>query len=289
MFDFLSVFTAGEVAVWPSHLDLRPGVSALACLFSGALAFVAGLVLLGTDSKHISAIRLDVRVAPRSRTAEMRMHRALPAPGLSKHEHLHGQEQRLGRRQHSQDELTLPRELEAETARARRELLREHRVFADCLLFSVVPAFVLLLLTTLFFAGQRAVDRGIKNALEKSIARPASTLREKRLNARAACLRVAIRTAIRVNDFREDLLLKMQVRVTEMRETVETGGWSALGRSAAQSAIRTAQGSVRSVRHAFLRPTRKSRRRRLSRPDARGPWPHFAGEINRKFLAKMVL
>lgn len=189
IFDILSSLPIGTTVTvpLPAHLAIDIGASVYALLAGGSIAFILGVLSYGSSLREDSTLLAEERGA--ATLAVWHKQRA--------------------------EVDVLHAELRSETASARQDLLQEHRRTADAALFSSVPLFVLLLLSSLTLLGKRASDQGLQNALH----RPRTSLNVKpgdgRRQLRAAALRTSIRTAVRLDGLRKALLFRVLGKVPQ--------------------------------------------------------------------------
>ncbi|CAE7610006.1 unnamed protein product, partial [Symbiodinium sp. KB8] len=181
----LFVTTGGEAAIWPHHLEVLPGPAGGCFSLAGLLSFAAGLLLIGGQGTVDAA---NIQVA--AEVLEPKPHEPeRPRP--------------------SQDKL-----LQLVVQR-RGDIVRKQRRWADTLLVGCAGCFALLLLSSLWIVGQKAVDLGVKDALNKPTWRRgrhpggvpwrSEDYREAWRDVKAASICTGIRTAIKIDDFRKSV------------------------------------------------------------------------------------
>ncbi|CAE7348099.1 unnamed protein product [Symbiodinium necroappetens] len=181
----LFVTTGGEAAIWPHHLEVLPGPAGGCFSLAGLLSFAAGLLLIGGQGTVDAA---NIQIA--AEVLEPKPHEPeRPRP--------------------SQDKL-----LQLVVQR-RGDIVRKQRRWADTLLVGCAGCFALLLLSSLWIVGQKAVDLGVKDALNKPTWRRgrhpggvpwrSEDYREAWRDVKAASICTGIRTAIKIDDFRKSV------------------------------------------------------------------------------------
>ncbi|CAE7654620.1 unnamed protein product [Symbiodinium sp. CCMP2592] len=184
----LFVTTGGEAAIWPHHLEVLPGPAGGCFGLAGLLSFAAGLRLIG-GQETVDGAKTQI-VAEVLEPAEPKSHEPeRPRP--------------------SQDKLLQL------VAQRRGDIVRKQRRWADTLLVGCAGCFALLLLSSLWIVGQKAVDLGVKDALNKPTWRRgrhpggvpwrSEDYREAWRDVKAASICTGIRTAIKIDDFRKSV------------------------------------------------------------------------------------
>jgi len=177
----LFVSTGGEAAVWPHYLEVLPGPGVGCFALAGLCGFAAALLVCGRQDEPTS----DVRPVTVQAVA---LQEPIQRPSKDK--------------------------LVSLAAQRRRELIQEQQQWADTLLVGCAGCFALLLLSSLWVVGQKAVDLGVKDALNKPTWRHGryhgglpwhADYREAWRDMKAAGICTGIRTAIRIDDFRKSV------------------------------------------------------------------------------------
>jgi len=184
----LFVTTGGEAAIWPHHLEVLPGPAGGCFGLAGLLSFAAGLLLIGGQETADGAkIQIVAEVLEPAKPKPHEPERPRP----------------------SQDKLLQL------VAQRRGDIVRKQRRWADTLLVGCAGCFALLLLSSLWIVGQKAVDLGVKDALNKPTWRRgrhpggvpwrSEDYREAWRDVKAASICTGIRTAIKIDDFRKSV------------------------------------------------------------------------------------
>ncbi|CAE7345716.1 unnamed protein product [Symbiodinium natans] len=211
----LFVTTGGQAAIWPHHLEVLPGPAAICFGLAGLLSFGASLLLIG---------RQELPDGDAAQVWELKPEPAEPA------------EPAPGPREPSKDKLVRL------VAQRRREIVHDQLRWADALLVGCAACFAVLLLSSLWVVGQKAVDLGVKDALNKPTWRRGrypggipwhpEDYREAWRDVKAAGICTGIRTAIKIDDFRKSVQrhadetaqqLKKRFR-SERLDSTEEGG-----------------------------------------------------------------
>eukprot|EP00435_Cladocopium_sp_Y103_P020489 s411_g5.t1 len=186
--------TNGEAAIQPHRLEIWPGPGSLSFVLAGICSFLAALILLGLDS-------LDEKELQGSGLAKIRSTKS------PKHK------DRLVRL----------------VAQSRKELVRSQQQWADRLLIGCASCFAFLLLSSLWVVGQKAVDLGVKDALNKPTWRQRrhgvpwrQDYREAWRDVKAASICTGIRTAIKIDDFRKSVQEKADLTAQQVKGGYES-------------------------------------------------------------------
>lgn len=181
--------TNGEAAIQPHRFEIWPGPGSLCFVVAGICSFLAALILLGLDS-------LDEKELQGSGLAKIRSTKS------PKHK----------------DKLVRL------VAQSRKELVRSQQQWADRLLIGCASCFAFLLLSSLWIVGQKAVDLGVKDALNKPTWRQRrhgvpwrQDYREAWRDVKAASICTGIRTAIKIDDFRKSVQEKADLTAQQVK------------------------------------------------------------------------
>ncbi|CAJ1440967.1 unnamed protein product [Effrenium voratum] len=189
--ELLYNLTGGEAAIAPHYLEILPGPGAICFALAGTSGFL-GALMLGVQEENGRTPTRESEASPKLRSPKIRK------DGLVQL-----------------------------VARSRRELVREQQRWADTLLMGCAACFAVLLLASLWVVGQKTVDLGVKDALNKPTWRRRhgdlpwrQNYREAWRDVKAASICTGIRTAIKIDDFRKSVQQKADETALQMR-----GSW----------------------------------------------------------------
>jgi len=185
--------TNGEAAIQPHRLQILPGPGSLCFTLAGVSSFIAALILLGLekDESHGST-------GAKTRSTKSPSHK---------------------------DKLVRL------VAQSRKDLVRSQQQWADRLLIGCASCFAFLLLSSLWVVGQKTVDLGVKDALNKPAWRHRrhglpwrQDYREAWRDMKAASICTGIRTAIKIDDFRKSVQAKADLAAQQVRGQLRRWG-----------------------------------------------------------------